>query len=193
VLKNLDALRQIGFAANRRLLDVQTLSHDCTIGEQRFTSQVRPSIQQGQRASALPFGDPRILAMMVHALCMFALLPNGFLNREVREHVSQLLGLAPDYYTPGKMTYDLRRLRLHGLIKRMPRTNRYRVTDDGVRASLFFTRAHARFFRAAFAVSLCPDTKHQLQQYRPNEERTRPLTSSLRRSDLLLENLTHLH
>ena len=153
MLKNLDALRQIGFAANRRLLDVQTLSHDCTIGEQRFTSLVRPSIQQGQRASALPFGDPRILAMM-HALCMFALLPNGFLNREVREHVSQLLGLAPDYYTPGKMTYDLRRLRLHGLIKRMPRTNRYRVTDDGVRASLFLPE-HTPDFFGPLSPSLC--------------------------------------
>ena len=31
-LKNLDDLKQIGFAANRRLLRVETLSHDCTIG-----------------------------------------------------------------------------------------------------------------------------------------------------------------
>src|SRR5204863_4285118 len=32
-LKNLPALRQIGFQANRRLLDVQKISHDCSIGE----------------------------------------------------------------------------------------------------------------------------------------------------------------
>ena len=31
-LKNLDDLKQIGFAANRRLLGVERLSHDCTIG-----------------------------------------------------------------------------------------------------------------------------------------------------------------
>src|SRR6202021_3745364 len=32
-LMNLPALRQIGFQANRRLLHVQQLSHDCLIGE----------------------------------------------------------------------------------------------------------------------------------------------------------------
>src|SRR4051812_2247884 len=32
-LKNLSALRQIGFRAHRRLLDVQKISHDCCIGE----------------------------------------------------------------------------------------------------------------------------------------------------------------
>ena len=32
-LRNLPALREIGFAANRRLLHVESLSHDCLIGE----------------------------------------------------------------------------------------------------------------------------------------------------------------
>ena len=31
--------------------------------------------------------------------------------------------------TPGRMTYHLRRLRLDGLIERIPHTNRYTVTD----------------------------------------------------------------
>jgi hypothetical protein len=30
--KNLPALRQIGFAANRRVLEVEQLTHDCHIG-----------------------------------------------------------------------------------------------------------------------------------------------------------------
>jgi hypothetical protein len=47
----------------------------------------------------------------------------------------------------GRMTYDLRRLRLHGMIARIPKTHRYRVTPFGLRAALFFTRAHARLYR----------------------------------------------
>src|SRR5882724_5635938 len=35
-LHNLPALRAIGFQANRRLLHVQTISHDCAIGEDAF-------------------------------------------------------------------------------------------------------------------------------------------------------------
>jgi len=49
------------------------------------------------------------------------------------------------------MTYDLRRLRLHGLIQRVPRTHRYRVTDFGLRAALFCTRAYTRLLRPGLA------------------------------------------
>jgi hypothetical protein len=45
------------------------------------------------------------------------------------------------------MTYDLRRLRLHGMIERVPKTHRYQVTDFGFRVALFFTRTHARLVR----------------------------------------------
>ena len=42
--------------------------------------------------------------------------------------------------TGGQITYDLRRLRVHGLIERIPRTHRYQVTDTGLRHALFLTR-----------------------------------------------------
>ena len=45
------------------------------------------------------------------------------------------------------MTYDLRRLRLHGRIERIPRPHRYRPTETGLRTALFFTRTHARLLR----------------------------------------------
>jgi hypothetical protein len=49
------------------------------------------------------------------------------------------------------MTYDLRCLRLHGMIERIPKTHRYRVTSFGLRAAVFFTKVHARLFRPAVA------------------------------------------
>ncbi|MGP3911316.1 hypothetical protein [Nonomuraea sp. 10N515B] len=42
------------------------------------------------------------------------------------------------------MTYDLRRLRLNGLIRRLPRSNRYVLTDDGVRIAVFYTKIYNR-------------------------------------------------
>jgi hypothetical protein len=47
-LRNLPALRSIGFQANRRLLDVQSVSHDCAIGEDAFDQVVRPIEVDGQ-------------------------------------------------------------------------------------------------------------------------------------------------
>ncbi len=49
--------------------------------------------------------------------------------------------------TPGRMTYDLRRLRLHGLIERIPGSHRYQVTEFGLRVALFLTRLHNRLVR----------------------------------------------
>jgi hypothetical protein len=40
-------------------------------------------------------------------------------------------------------------LRLHGLIERAPNSNRYTVTDKGLRVTLWFTRCHTRLFRPA--------------------------------------------
>jgi hypothetical protein len=157
-LHNLPALREIGFQANRRLLDVQTLSHDCRIGAQRFRSVIRPRVEAGTRVSALPFGSERVTALM-SALVAFSLLPQGFSNRDLRERVAPLLGFSPAQWSPGRMTYDLRRLRVHGLIERIPRTHRYRATPDGIRIAMLFTRTYARVLRTG--LSLDPSTSTQ--------------------------------
>jgi hypothetical protein len=145
-LCNLPALRQVGFQANRRLLEVQRLSHDCAMGEETLHRLNRPAEVNGQRTSALRTTDLRVLALW-HLLVWFRLLPCGFANRDLREQLAVLTGQSPNTITQGRMTYDLRRLRLHGMIERIPKTHRYRVTDFGLRAALFFTRVHARLYR----------------------------------------------
>jgi hypothetical protein len=49
------------------------------------------------------------------------------------------------------MTYHLRRLRLHGLIQRIPHTHRYSVTDVGLAAAIFLTRIHNRVLHIGMA------------------------------------------
>jgi hypothetical protein len=149
-LTNLPALRVVGFGANRRLLDVQRVSHDCHLGADAFARVTQPIAVDGQRAAALRFEQERVQALLA-ALVVFSLLPTGFSNRDLREHLAPLLGLAPSQLPPGRMTYDLRRLRLHGLIERLPRTHRYRLTPQGLRTALFFTRTYARLFRSGLA------------------------------------------
>ncbi len=150
-LTNLPALRQIGFTANRRLLGVQTISHDPIRGTQAFTSLAAPIIHDdGNRIPGLRFGDPRVHALL-QALLVHRLLPRGFTNRELRTLIAPLLGTHPEDITAGKMTYDLRRLREHGLIQRIPKTRRYQVTDTGLQHALFLTRAHDHLLRTGLA------------------------------------------
>ena len=60
------------------------------------------------------------------------------------------------------MTYDLRRLRLHGLIERVPGTLRYLVTDQGIQVAVFYSKVYARIFRPAFSVETLPLPPDQL-------------------------------
>jgi hypothetical protein len=163
-LENLPALRELGFQANRRLLDVQKTSQGCLVGEAAFREITSPKQVGTQRASALPYGNELVLVLF-QLLLWFRLLPCGFRNQELREQLVPLLGTDPSTITQGKMTYQLRRLRLHGLIERQPGTHRYRVTDRGLRVSLFFTRSYGRLVRPGLAevipLPLPPDTRLQ--------------------------------
>jgi hypothetical protein len=152
-LRNLPALRQIGFQANRRLLQTQRITHDSILAEETFQKLNQPHIVDGQRASALRFADPMVQAIW-NALLLFDLLPAGFSNRNLRTNLAALRGQSEDQFTQGRMTYQLRRLRLHGLIERIPKTHRYRLTDFGFRVAVFCTRTYSRILRPGLGLVL---------------------------------------
>ena len=78
------------------------------------------------------------------ALCTALHAVTGFSNKSLRGHVAGHLG---HHYSPSQMSYDLRRLRLHGLIQRLPRSNTYRLTPEGIRVAVFYTKLHNRLLR----------------------------------------------
>jgi hypothetical protein len=150
LLKNLPALRRIGFAANRRLLEIEQISHDCALGDDAFQYLQRPRQVEGQRAAALRFGDANVQAVL-NAVLMFVFVARGFTNQDLRRQFAVLLGKRAEEISPGRMSYELRRLRLHGLIERLPKTHRYRLTGEGLRTALFYTRVYTRILRPAMA------------------------------------------
>jgi hypothetical protein len=80
---------------------------------------------------------------LLAALCVFR-LPHGFTNRDLRTCLAPLLGLTAEDMTSGQITYDLRRLRVHGLIQRIPHSFRYQVTTAGICQARFLTRLTQR-------------------------------------------------
>src|SRR5712692_6757215 len=152
-LCNLPKLREVGFAANRKLLEVERLSHDCILSEDTFQTVNRPVAAGRQRTSGLRFADPRVHALL-QALILFRQLAQGFRAADLRQHLASLSGCNPAAISQGTITYQLRRLRLHGLIERLPNSFRYRVTQFGLRAALFFTRAYNRLLRPGLAAAL---------------------------------------
>jgi len=149
-LHNLPTLARIGYKANRRLLDVERTSCDTIAGADAYHKVCQPVIVDGQRVPALRFDNPVTQALLV-ALVVFCPHPDGFNSRDLRELLAPALGLHPDAMTGGQITYNLRRLRLHGLIERTPHTFRYKVTGFGLRAALLLTRVHNRFLTTVMA------------------------------------------
>lgn len=157
-LTNLPALREVGFSANRRLLGVQRLSHNPIRAAEAFSTVHEPIITDtGQRIAGLRLGDRRAHALLQALLVFRLLIPAGFCNRDLRELLGGLLGRRAGEISAGQVSYDLRRLRAHGLIARIPGTHRYRLTDTGGDHAMLLTHVHARLLQPGLAQLTDPD------------------------------------
>lgn len=150
---NLSYLRDLGDQVNRKLLEVERVSHHCVLTQDALDRLQQPTVEDGQRTSALRFGDPRVMALF-QAMTGFAHLPRGFRNRDLRPRVEALLGRP---YSAAQMTYDLRRLRLKGVIHRIPKTHRYTATTYGLKVAFFYAKLYLRILRPEWAALLPTD------------------------------------
>jgi hypothetical protein len=150
-LSNWMYLHQLGALINQRLLDTERVSQDCLLSAESFARVSEPTITEtGQRAPGLRFGQPRVRALFA-GLSRFLPALNGFRNVELRETVQALLCVSPEEYTASQMSYDLRRLRLKGVIARLAGTHRYILTTYGRRIAYLMTKLHNRIFDVASA------------------------------------------
>lgn len=177
-LVNLSYLKKLCRNINQQLLFVQKVSQNCSLSGESINHVVNPTIKDGQRASGLKFGDPRVMALFA-ALCLFIHIPNGFTNSSLKKPVANLLDVKVADYSSGKMTYDLRRLRHKGIIYRLEKSNRYIVTPYGYRVAIFLTRLNARLFRSFFV---------QQNMHNPDDIPL-PLQKALKNVDKEIENL----
>ena len=170
------------------MLEVERVSHNSGLSGDSIQRVVQPTVtEDGEKAPALKFGQPRgarvesalVMALLV-ALTMFQHLIDGFHNRDLRALVADLLGVTKEQYTTRQMTYDLRRLRLKGLIFRPPKTHRYFVTPYGWKVARLFSRLEARVFRPAVAMFTGNDAVLPF-----------PLRASLNRVDAQLDQLIY--
>ena len=120
-----------------------------------------PSTHDGLPAPALRFGDQRVIALL-SSLCSYRYLFAGLTNNSLRELVA---GIIPGY-TARQMTYDLRRLRRKGLIRRLDGSQNYELTDHGRRIAVFFTKTYTRILNPALA-ELDPTLPDDIAQRSP--------------------------
>ena len=153
-LHHLDELQARARAVNTTLLDTERVGQGCLLASPAFERIARPTLtEEGRRAPALRFGDPRVQAL-AGALCTSVLAVTGITNKSLRALMTGLLGGAN--YSMNQASYDLARLRVNGLIARIPGKNRYRLTADGLRFAIFYTKVHDRLLRPLLAADRPP-------------------------------------
>jgi hypothetical protein len=146
---NWTALRAVGDSANRRLCDAELQTARPAPDVVTLTHVTRPSTTtDGLHASALCFGDPRVMAVLA-ALVLFTHVLDGFDNRQLVKLVGRLWDQP---YSCRQATYDLRRLRRKALITRLPHSHRYQLTPFGRRVAVLFTKAHGRVLAPGLAL-----------------------------------------
>lgn len=124
----------------------QLAACQCAPDPAALEAVVLPSLHDGQHAPGLRFGDPRVMALLA-CLCHWSHLFAGLTNRSLRELVADLI----PGYSARQATYDLRRLRRKGLIRRVARSHRYELTDHGRMIAVFFTKTHTRIVNPSLA------------------------------------------
>ena len=142
-LEHLPELVAKARGVNDRVLIIERAGQGCAIGSALFERIHQPYIWEGQRTGAFRFGDTRAMAL-AGALCCVVHAVSGFTNKSLRGLVAGLLG---GHYSANQMSYDLRRLRLHGLIARLDGSHTYTLTDQGIRVALFYTKVRDRLLR----------------------------------------------
>jgi hypothetical protein len=149
---HLDELVGKARAVNRRLLDAERVGQGCVLASPAFERIARPSLVDGRRAPALRFDDPRVMAL-AGALAVSSNLIGGFSNKTIRPLIGGLLG---EPYNQATCCYDLRRLKLKGLIRKVEHSNTYVLTADEQRFALFSTKVGNRVLRPLLAADRIP-------------------------------------
>jgi hypothetical protein len=119
--------------SNERYLDALSVVDETTPCSRVLDSVARPVVDGGRRFRALRTGDADDLALLdVVARGEFAVA--GFRNRDVRLKLhpsSPRASRDEQRRLSAKVSRQLRLLRAHGLIKKVPKTRRYQLTQRG--------------------------------------------------------------
>ena len=186
-VEHLPALRDKLSAINNNYLDIQQDILETFVDRGQLQRLTKPTITAtGKRIPGLKLDNPRQLALM-HALVRFAQIPpaNTFSTGEIYPHVITALSCPAEQYSLASLRYDLSKPRAKGLVKKLPRSRRYRLPAEGYSVCLIFLKLFDRVYAPLTAALLHPIPADQAL---PNRRRS-PLDRLYQR---LTDTLDHL-
>jgi hypothetical protein len=157
-LENLERLRQRLVAVTDRFAGFEAQSLNVHVDFPLFQRVALPVIVGRTKVAGIKIHDTRMMRLM-EVLLHGGTQLNGWRTADIHQAVLTAFGISPDAYTLTQLRYDLRKLKAHGLLKRIGRSYCYRLTDKGTKAVLMFTLFHKR---------VCGPLANSLFHHRPD-------------------------
>jgi hypothetical protein len=157
-VEHLPALRDKLSAIDDSYLNIQQDILETFIDRGHLQRLARPTLTpSGKRIPGLKLENPRQLALM-HALVRFAQIPaaNTFSTGEIHPYLAAALTGRGEQYSLTALRYDLSKLRAKGLVEKLPRSRRYRLSAPGYSVCLIFLKLFDRVYAPLTAGLLQP-------------------------------------
>jgi DNA-binding transcriptional ArsR family regulator len=168
-VENLAELRDKLSAIIDRYHDVQQDILESFIDRGQLLKLTQPTVlPNGKRVPGLKLDHPRQLALM-QALVRFSHIAaqDSFSTAEVHADTANALGPTLTDYTLASLRYDLSKLRAKGLVERLDKSRRYRLTSEGYRICVVYLKLFEQIYAPLASAILKPfKPDSQLQSIR---------------------------
>jgi hypothetical protein len=159
-LENLECLRQKLVAVTDRFAGFEAQSLNVHVDFPLFQKIALPVMAGKTKIAGIKIHDTRMMRLM-EVLLHGGTQLNGWRSADIHQAILGTFGLTVSTYTLTQLRYDLRKMKAHGLIERVGRGYRYRLTDNGTKAALMFILFHKR---------VCGPLANSLFHHRPDED-----------------------
>jgi hypothetical protein len=124
---------EVSQRANERYLDALSVVDDSTPLSKIFDDVSQPIVKEGRRSRAIRVGDEKDIALL-KAVSRGEFAVNGFRNRDLQRLLQPIRrdsSTQAKRKLSAKLGRQLRLLRTHGLVQRVPKSHYYRLTAKG--------------------------------------------------------------
>ena len=188
-IENLPVLRDKLSAIIDRYHDVQQDILESFVDRGQLLKLTQPTLlPNGKRVPGLKLDHPRQLALM-QALVRFSHLAaqDSFSTAEVHADTAGALSRTTADYTLASLRYDLSKLRAKGLVDRLNKSRRYRLTSEGYRICVVYLKLFEKIYAplaSAILTRFKPDSQLQSARTSLLDRLYRTVVSAL---DLLVD------
>jgi hypothetical protein len=142
-LENLPTLVERMAETNRRFLDAQAELLASTVDQGELARLAQPVYVGRRRVPGLRLQDDRLIRLL-DVLLHPGTFVADWTTRDVLARLVARHRLADADYRLGQLRYDLGKLRAHGLVERLGRSRRYRLTARGLKLGVLLVKLRTR-------------------------------------------------